>query len=302
MLKKIIGLVSLMALFGINIFAQTSTATLSGSVSDENGAAIVGATVTVLNTETGVKRTVVTNENGGFTIPLLQPSKYQLTVQQNSFAPFEANELVLNTNDNRLINIRLKAGSINEKVVVEANSVQVDTSPAVSTTVDQNMVERIPLNGRTIQNLIALTPGAVTFQPNNSSNVGQISVNGLRTTQNYMTIDGVSANLYVGTNLAGVGQSNGNVPGFSQLGTTSNLVSVDALEEFKVQTSNYSAEYGRTPGAQIQLTTRSGKNTYRGSLFEYFRNEKLDANDWFANAGGLKRSPLRHNNFGGTFS
>lgn len=302
MLKKITGLVSLIVLTCLAVSAQTSTATLSGTVTDENDAAIVGAIVTIINTETGVKRTVVTNSDGGFTIPLLQPSKYQLTVQQTNFAPFEANELVLNTNDNRLLNIRLKAGSINEKVVVEASTVEVDTTPAVATTVNQNMVERIPLNGRTIQNLIALTPGAITFQPNNAANVGQISVNGLRTTQNYMTIDGVSANLYVGTNLTGVSQSNGNVPGFSQLGTTSNLVSVDALEEFKVQTSNYSAEYGRTPGAQIQLTTRSGKNTYRGSLFEYFRNEKLDANDWFANAGGLKRSPLRHNNFGGTFS
>lgn len=302
MIGKILLATSLMALLTVGSLAQTSTATLSGTVSDDNNASIVGATVTILNTETGVRRTVVTNEDGRFTIPLLQPNRYQLTVTQASFAPFEVTDLVLNTNDNRLINIRLRVGGVSEKVTVEASTVEVDTSAAVATVVDQNLVDRIPLNGRTIQNLIALTPGAVTFQPNNATNVGQISVNGLRTTQNYMTIDGVSANLYVGTNLTGVSQSNGNVPGFSQLGTTSNLVSVDALEEFKVQTSNYSAEYGRTPGAQIQLTTRSGKNTFRGSLFEYFRNEKLDANDWFANANRLGRSPLRHNNFGGTFS
>jgi hypothetical protein len=283
-------------------FAQTSTATLSGAVQDENGAAITGATVTVLNVETGIRRTVVTNSEGLFTIPLLQPSRYRLTVEQGNFAIFEVNDVVLNTNDSRFLNIRLRVGGVNERVTVEANTVEVDLNPAVATVVDQNFVERIPLNGRTIQNLVALTPGAITFQPNNSTNVGQISVNGLRTTQNYMTIDGVSANLYVGTNLSGVSQSNGNVPGFGQLGTTSNLVSVDALQEFKVQTSNYSAEYGRTPGAQIQLTTRSGTNKYRASLFEYFRNEKLDANDWFANANRLPRSPLRHNNFGGTFS
>ncbi len=302
MILKIIRVTSLITLLTVGAFAQTSTATLSGKVSDDNNDAIVGATITILNTETGVRRTVVTNEDGRFTIPLLQPNRYQLTVTQSNFAPFEVTDLILNTNDNRLVNIRLRVGGVSEKVTVEASTVEVDTSPAVATIVDQNLVERIPLNGRTIQNLIALTPGAITFQPNNTANVGQISVNGLRTTQNYMTIDGVSANLYVGTNLTGVSQSNGNVPGFSQLGTTSNLVSVDALEEFKVQTSNYSAEYGRSPGAQIQLTTRSGKNTYRGSLFEYFRNEKLDANDWFANANRLGRSPLRHNNFGGTFS
>lgn len=302
MLKQIIRLVSVVIISVYFVVAQTSTATLSGTVTDDNGAVVVGATVTIVNTETGVKRTVVTNENGSFTIPLLQPSNYQLTVEQVNFAPFEVANLVLKTNDNRVLNIRLKAGNINEKVTVEASTVEVDMNGAVATVVDQNFVDRIPLNGRTIQNLIALTPGAVTFQPNNQTNVGQISVNGLRTTQNYMTIDGVSANLFVGTSLAGVGQANGNVPGFSQLGTTSNLVSVDALQEFRVQTSNYSAEYGRTPGAQIQLTTRSGSNKYRGSLFEYFRNEKLDANDWFANANRLGRAPLRHNNFGGTFS
>ncbi len=273
-MRAIRTLLLIAAAFGSAAYGQSSTATLSGVVTDENGAAVVGATVNVLNTEVGTRRTVTTNSDGAFTVPLLQPSRYQLTVQQTNFAMFEATDVVLNTNDSRFINIRLKVGSVNEKVTVEASTVEVDKSPAVSTIVDQNLIASIPLNGRTIQNLIALTPGAVTFQANNSSNVGQISVNGLRTTQNYMTIDGVSANLYVGTNLAGVGQSNGNVPGFSQLGTTSNLVSVDALEEFKVQTSNYSAEYGRTPGAQIQLTTRSGKNTYRGSLFEYFRNEK----------------------------
>ncbi|MCS6806508.1 MAG: carboxypeptidase regulatory-like domain-containing protein [Acidobacteriota bacterium] len=302
MLKRIIRVVSLSVVLTSGVLGQTSTATLSGTVTDNNDAAIVGATVTIVNTETGIKRTVVTNDSGGFTIPLLQPSRYLLTVEAANFAPFEATDLVLNTNDNRFLNIRLKAGQIKESITVEASTVEVDMSPAVATTVDQNLVDRIPLNGRTVQNLVALTPGAVTFQPNGQTNVGQISVNGLRTTQNYMTIDGVSANLYVGTSLTGVGQANGNIPGFSQLGTTSNLVSVDALQEFKVQTSNYSAEYGRTPGAQIQMTTRSGTNKYHDTLFEYFRNEKLDANDWFANANRLARSPLRHNNFGGTFS
>ncbi len=302
MIRKAFGIVSVFAVFAIVAIAQSTTATLAGRVTDENGAAVVGASVSLLNLDIGVRRNVVTNEDGVFTVPLLQPSTYQLTVEQTSFAPFEVTDVVLNTNDSRFLNIRLRVGGISEKVTVDSNGLEVETSPAVATVVDQNLIERIPLNGRTIQNLIALTPGAITFQANNSANVGQISVNGLRTTQNYMTIDGVSANLYVGTNLAGVSQSNGNVPGFSQLGTTSNLVSVDALQEFKVQTSNYSAEYGRTPGAQIQLTTRSGNNVYRGSLFEYFRNEILDANDWFANAGGLDRSPLRHNNFGGTLS
>lgn len=302
MINRIVHLAIFAAFFAVGVIAQTSTATLSGTVSDENNAAVAGATVTVMNTENGVKRTVVTNDNGSFTIPLLQPSTYQVTVQQNNFAPFEANDVILNTNDSRFLNIRLKVGGVAEKVVVEASTVEVNMSPEVSTVVDQNLVDRMPLNGRTIQNLVALAPGTLPFTASSQANVGQISVNGLRTTQNYMTIDGVSANLYVGTNNSLTSQTNGVVPGFSQLGTTSNLVSVDALQEFKVQTSNYSAEYGRSPGAQIQLTTRSGTNNYRGTLYEYFRNEKLDANDWFANSGRLGRAPLRHNNFGFTFS
>lgn len=283
-------------------FAQSATATLSGTVVDQQESVVNNVKITVQNDATSLKREVTSNNDGRFVVPVLPPGTYTLTALRDGFAPVKINNIVLNVNDERSLRIQLKVGAVGEAVTVEAGTVTVDTSPAVATIVDQNFVERIPLNGRTIQNLIALTPGAITFTANPQANVGQISVNGLRTTQNYLTIDGVSANLYVGTNNAGVSQANGIVPGFSQLGTTSNLVSIDALQEFKVQTSNYSPEYGRTPGAQIQLTTRSGNNEFHGTLLEYFRNEKLDANDWFANRSGLKRAALRHNNFGGTFS
>ncbi|MBL8202955.1 MAG: TonB-dependent receptor [Blastocatellia bacterium] len=284
------------------VFAQSATATLSGSVVDQQDSVVNGVKITVQNDATSLKREVTSNDDGRFVVPVLPPGNYTLTALRDGFAPVKINNIVLNVNDERALRIQLRVGAVGESVTVEAGTVTVSTSPAVATVVDQNYISRLPLNGRTIQNLLALTPGVIAFTASSQANVGQISANGMRTTQNYLTIDGVSANLYVGTNNAGNSQSNGLVPGFSQLGTTSNLVSVDALQEFKVQTSSYAPEYGRTPGAQIQLTTRSGANQFRGSLSEYFRNEKLDANDWFANASGLARPPLRHNNFGGTFS
>ena len=135
MFRKIIGLISLLGLLVIGVSAQSSTATLSGTVTDAKDAVVVGATVTIFNTDTGFKRNIVTNNDGAFTIPFLQPAKYQLTVEQNNFAPFEIKELVLNVNDVRSIRVQLKTGNLKETVqVTDGNSVNI--SPTVSTVVD----------------------------------------------------------------------------------------------------------------------------------------------------------------------
>ncbi|HEU0252143.1 MAG TPA: hypothetical protein VFR12_03860, partial [Pyrinomonadaceae bacterium] len=179
----------------------------------------------------------------------------------------------------------------------------IDESPAVSTVVDREFVSKLPLNGRTIQPLISLTPGTV-LTATSSTEFGQFSVNGQRADANYAMIDGVSANVSptYATGTAFSQNNSGSVLGFSALGTTSNLVSVDALQEFKVMTSSFAPEFGRTPGGQISIVTRSGENDLHWSLFEYFRNESLDANDWFANSRGRSRAALRQNIFGGTLS
>lgn len=280
--------------------AQASTASLSGTVTDERGAVVAGATVTVTNPETNLKRTTVTNSAGGFFIAQLPPSRYVLRVENTGFAPTEIQNIELNVNDQRTINVELKVGSIGATVQVESTPSLLDESPAAATTIDRKFVENLPLNGRSFQSLFELTPG-VNLVPSGDGGPGQFSVNGQRTNANYLTIDGVGANIgaFVGNNL---GQAaNGSVAGFSANGGTNNLVSVDALQEFTIQTSTYAAEFGRTPGAQISLVTRSGTNRFSGAVFEYFRNEKLDANDWFANRNGFKRAPLRLNNFGGVF-
>ena len=156
--------------------------------------------------------------------------------------------------------------------------------------VDRQFVSNLPLNGRSFQSLITLTPGVVLTKTI-VQDQGQFSVNGQRANSNYFTVDGVSAN--IGASASTVpGQSGaGALPGLSASGGTNNLVSVDALQEFKVQTSTFAPEFGRSPGAQVSIITRSGTNDFRGSVFNYFRNDMFDANDWFGNRLGRK-NPL----------
>src|SRR5207244_3682830 len=178
----------------------------------------------------------------------------------------------------------------------------IDESPSVSTVVDRNFAENIPMNGRSFQTLIQLTPGVV-LTPTGGGDFGQFSVNGQRAASNYWMVDGVGANVGVANGANGSGEGiTGALPGLSVLGGTNSLVSVDALQEFRIQTSTYAPEFGRMPGGQISILTRSGTNQFHGTVFEYLRNDKLDANDWFANFTGVRKPPERQNDFGGTFS
>ena len=182
------------------------------------------------------------------------------------------------------LDFALTIGSNTETITVQGSAPLLNTSDAsVSTVIGNRFVENLPLNGRSFSSLIDLAPGVV-LTPSNHYEQGQFSVNGQRPDANYFMVDGVSANL--GTagsgNLLHQGGA-GQLPATSAFGGTSNLVSLDALEEFRIQTSTFAPEYGRTPGAQISVVTKSGTNTFHGTAFEYFRNDKLDANDWFAN-------------------
>ena len=165
-------------------------------------------------------------------------------------------------------------------------------SGSVSTVVNQDLVGNMPLNGRSFQSLIALIPGVVFVQSASTNN--QFSVNGQRQDANYFMVDGVSANF-------GIALNGETTPGFTATGGTNGLVSADAMQEFRIQTSTYAPEYGRTPGAQISIVTKSGTNQFHGSIFDYFRNDVLDARNWF-DAPPLPKPPLRQNDFGGTLS
>ena len=278
--------------------AQTATATLSGVVEDQNSAVIAGATVRVQNRATSFERNAVTNESGQFTVPLLPPGTYAVTVRRDGFTQVEVSNVILNVGDQKSVRIVLKVGDVNAAIEVTAEAPLIDESPAVGTTVDRQFVANMPLNGRSFQSLISLTPGVVPTHAQAGS-PGQFSVNGQRANANYFTVDGVSANAAVTPSINISQTPGGTTPAFSALGGTNNLVSIDALQEFKVQTSTYAPEFGRTPGGQVTIVTRSGTNDFHGTVFDYFRNEKLDANNWFSNRSGAKRSQLRQNDFGG---
>ena len=284
--------------FVIDVSAQSATATLSGTVMDDDGAVIPGVHVAVISVGQGFERATTTNNDGIFVVPLLLPGNYTVKAEHEGFNPTELRDVILNVNDQRMIKISLKVGQLKSTTVDVVDSPPlIDESAAVGTIVDRRFVENLPLNGRSVQPLINLSPGVVLTKATNVE-AGQFSVNGQRANANYFTIDGVSANIGVSVGLDPYQAATGALPGFSASGGTNNLVSVDALQEFKMQTSSYAAEFGRTPGAQVQLLTRAGTNDFHGSAFEYFRNEAFDANDWFNNQRKLAKPATRQSDFG----
>ena len=279
--------------------AQSATATLSGTVIDANGAVVSGANVKITNNATAFEQTKTTNGDGFFVFSQLAPSSYFLTVEQSGFTASRTN-IVLNVNDQSNLRIQLKIESASATVEINDAAALIEESPTVKTVVDRQFIENQPLNGRSFQNLVELSPGVV-IAPSNLPNPGQFSVNGQRTGSNYFTVDGVSANFGSTASVTLYETAGGGVPSYSALGTTSSLASVDAVQEFSIQTSTYAPEFGRQPGAQVSLITRSGTNDYHGSVFDYVRNDVFDANNFFDNANGFDRQPLRQNDFGATF-
>lgn len=281
-------------------FSSTS-ATITGRVTDSQGLVVPGAQVQATNILTSISYNGETNEDGLYRISSLPPGEYRVIVQKQGFASIAKPGVELHVQDMITLNFFMQVGSVSQTITVEAGAGLINTESAtVSTIVDRRFVENILLNGRSFQTLIALTPGVVLTPAGVSGDQGQFSVNGQRSNANYFSVDGVSANIGASASF-GLGQSAaGAVPGFSAQGGTNSLVSVDAMEEFRIQTSSFAPEFGRTPGGQVAIVTRSGTNQFHGTLFEYLRNDILDANDWFANRSGLPKPRNRQNDFGGT--
>lgn len=306
MRRSHILLVVVVVMFSLSLWAQAPTATINGRVLDQTRALIAGATVDAVNTSTNIRHSTQTSSEGLFTIVDLLPGDYRVEVSKAGFCGIVKPGVVLHVQDVVALNFEMSVGSTSETVTVEGGTSLINTeSAAVSTVIDRNFVANTPLNGRSFQDLISMTPGVVTQNPNASSGKngqgGDFSVNGQRTEANYYTVDGVSANVAAGTGTGSLlANASGSLAGGTVLGTTQSLVSVDALQEFRVQSSTYSAEYGRAPGGQFSLVTRSGTNSFHGSLFDYIRNDFFDANDWFNDRLGKTISALRQNDFGGT--
>ena len=292
--------VRLLALALLTIPLMAQNAELSGLIADPSGLAVPGAKVMVENPNTGATRAVFSNQQGQYRVSALLPSAYDISVEATGFRPIHQTGVVVEVDQRARLDFALTIGNNTETITVQGSAPLLNASDAsVSTVIGNRFVENLPLNGRSFSSLIDLTPGVV-LAPANSFEQGQFSVNGQRPDANYFLVDGVSANLGSAGGGANLGQSGaGQLPATSAFGGTSNLVSLDALEEFRIQSSTFAPEYGRTPGAQISVVTKSGTNTFHGTAFEYFRNDKLDANDWFANRNGLARPELRQNDFGG---
>ena len=295
-------LLLVVALFVNVAVTQSPNGTISGLVLDPSGRAISGADILIVNDATGIKYLGPTNGEGIYALPNLPPGTYRIQVSKIGFKALIKPDITLNVQDALAINFTLPVGSFSETVTVEGGAPLVNTESAtVSTVVDRQFAENLPMNGRSFQTLIQLTPGVVATASNNADN-GQFSVNGQRAASNYWMVDGVSANFGISTtNQSGNGLS-GAMPSLSVLGGTNSLVSIDALQEFRIQTSTYAPEFGRVPGGQISIVTRAGGNQWHGNAFDYLRNDAFDANDWFANHNDLAKPEERQNDFGATLS
>lgn len=284
--------------------AQSTNGSLSGRVSDPSKARIVDAKVAAINLDTNARFETATNAAGEYSLVGLPPGSYRLEFEKTGFKKVIRQNVVLHVQSLLGIDVEMTVGMASESITVEGGAPLVDSETAtVSTLVDRQFVEDLPLNGRSFQTLIMLTPSVVVTQTA-FDDQGQFSVNGQRADANYFTVDGVSANFGVTGYFPLVQAAGGALPALSISGGTNSLVSVDAMQEFRVQTSSFAPEFGRTPGGQISIATRSGTNAFHGSLFEYFRNDVLDANDWFngyTNEPPLQKPEERQNDFGGTF-
>jgi hypothetical protein len=279
--------------------AQSTNASLAGRVTDPSNAIIVGASVAAISDDTNIRHETTTNTSGEYYLGNLPPRSYRIEIAKTGFRTLVKPDVVLHVQDALQLDFEMTIGSVSETVAVEAGAPLVNTtSGTVSTVIDRTFVDNLPLNGRSFQTLIMLTPGTVVTSTT-FNDQGQFSVNGQRTDANYFSVDGVSANFGVTGYFPMMQTASGALPALSASGGTNSLVSVDAMQEFRIQTSSFAPEFGRTPGGQISIVTRSGTNAFRGSLFEYFRDDTLDARDWFVNANHLPKPEQHLHDFGG---
>ncbi|MFN0122482.1 MAG: carboxypeptidase regulatory-like domain-containing protein [Blastocatellia bacterium] len=268
-------------------WGQQESATITGEVRDGAGAVVPGATITVTRVETGFSLRNETNEQGFYTVPSLKPGPYTVTVEKTGFRKFIRSGVTLQVNQVARIDIALQIGELSSTVeITEATALLETETSARGSVIDQKKIVDLPLNGRDYNQLALLSPGVLPTTPRLASVnfKGAMNVNGNRTFNNVFLLDGVD----------NISYSN------SFRGENVQLVqpSIEALQEFKIQTNAYSAEFGRSSGAVINATIKSGTNAIRGSLYEFLRNDKLDANNFFSNALSAPKPVRKRNQYG----
>lgn len=271
--------------------AQQSYATLLGQISDQSGAGVAGAEITITAEETGLARTVTTDSSGNYRVGLLAAGKYAIKVTAAGFGTREQTDLVLRVGDERRVDVTVRPGQVSESVTIEAPITDSATA-TLSTVVPAERVNALPLNGRQLQELALTAPGVTASGGYRSSafnqfglatptdgNAGAFNVNGAPSRANGFFLDGVDIN----------------VP---EQGVIAFPPLIEATREFQIQTSLFNAEYGRFSGSIVNFVTKNGTNQWHGSAYDYFRNDALDANDFFNNANNLPRTVLKLNQFG----
>ena len=273
---------------------------ISGLLSDASEASVPGAMVSVVNEDTGFVRAALSGSDGSYRVSSLQPGVYKVTVRKLGFRTMVRFGIPVDEAHPARVDFKLVVGSLQETITVESSPRLLNSdSAAVTTTVDREQIEHLPLNGGALLSLLEFAPGLVVT-PATRREAGQFTVNGQRPNTHYFTVDGVSANSGVSGGGSAAEPTGGTLPDMTAFGSLDSLVSIDALQEMRVQTSTTTAEFGRLPGAQISLSSRSGSNEFHGSVSDRFRNDARDANDWFANQHALRRPALRLEDFSAT--
>ena len=276
------------ALSTIPAMAQEITGNIGGTVTDPSGAVVAGATVMVTNTATGVSRSSTTTSAGAFNLNALSVGNYTLSVQISGFKGYEQTGIRLDVNDRLSIPVRLEVGRMEQRVEVSSTAVQLQTETSeLANLIGSAQTQAMPLNGRVFSQLVELAPGVVSENGHVGGGTGldsdtNVSINGNQSNSNLWLLDGQN-NMDIGSN-------------------AQNVVTppLDALEEFKVLRNNFSAEFGQVTGGVINVVTKQGTRDFHGSVYEFLRNDKLDANDFFLNSSGSPKNELRFNNFGFT--
>src|SRR6266436_8042971 len=288
-------ILGLCLMVSLPLHAQVTGATVSGTITDASGGVIAGAEISVRNTATGIIRNTTADSAGFYTVPNLNPGPYEVKVTAMGFTTAVQSNLTLAVGAQQSLNISMKVGETSQTVQVTEAAPQIElTSSTISGQVEATTVRELPLNGRDWASLATLSPGVnaiETQMPFESGAVrgnrgfgAQLTISGGRPTQNNYRLDGLSINDY----------ANGG-PG-SVIGVS---LGVDAIQEFSVLTGNYSAEYGKTSGGVVNAISKSGTNAFHGDIYEFLRNDKLDANDFFLNQSGQAKPAYRRNQYGG---
>lgn len=268
-------------------------ANLYGRVLDPSEAAVAGASITVVSEDTGFRRYAESQADGEYVVGSLQAGVYKITVRKEGFRAMVRFNVRLEEAHAARVDFLLSMGAIEETITVEGTAPLLSPDEAsTETRVFHDEIERLPLNGRGLLGLLELSPGA-NVTPATRGEAGQFTANGQRPNSNYFTVDGMSANTGVSAGGLPAQASGGALPAMSAFGSLDSLMPLEAVEEFRVQTSNAAPDVSRLPGAIVALTSRSGSNDFHGSAVFRFRHELLAANDWFANDAGQGRAPLR---------